>query len=95
MNNENINTAGQNITEKAVVDRIESDFAVLYIGEEERKVDVPRSQLPQDVKEGQHLKIEMQNEQVVSAEIDEEEMDNTRNRIQTKMERLRRGEHLQ
>ena len=42
---------------RAVVDRFESDFAILLFEEKEIKVDFPRELLPEEVKEGDWLKI--------------------------------------
>ena len=40
---------------RAVVDRFESDFAILLFEEKEIKVDFPRELLPEEVKEGDWL----------------------------------------
>jgi hypothetical protein len=42
---------------KAVVDRIEGDTAVLLIGEEETRLDIPLRLLPEGTREGSHLTI--------------------------------------
>jgi len=42
---------------KAVIDRFEGDYAVVFLGEEEIKVNVPRKELPQEAKEGSWLRI--------------------------------------
>ncbi len=42
---------------KAVVDRIEEDYAVLLIGEEEARVDFPKHLLPRGVGEGAWLEL--------------------------------------
>lgn len=42
---------------KAVVDRLEVDFAVLLFGDEEIRVDFPLALLPHGVKEGSWLKV--------------------------------------
>lgn len=80
--------------EKAVIDRFEEDQAVLLIGDQERKLVVPRKSLPRGVKEGHWLRVEMDGERLVSAAIDEEETAKVKQRIAEKLERLRRGEHL-
>ena len=80
--------------EKAVIDRFEEDIAVLLVGEKERQVVVPRKSLPRGVKEGHWLKINIEEESLVSAAIDEEETARTKQRIAEKLERLRRGDHL-
>ena len=80
--------------EKAVIDRFEEGQAVLLVGEQERKLVVPRKSLPKGAKEGQWLKVELDGERLVSAAIDQEETARARQRIAEKLERLRRGEHL-
>ena len=44
-------------TFKAYLDRIEGDFAVVYLGGKELKVDIPKNFMPKDIKEGINLKI--------------------------------------
>ncbi len=80
--------------EKAVIDRFEEDQAVLLVGEQERKLNVPRKSLPKRSKEGHWLKVNLDGERLISAVIDEEETARARQRIAEKLERLRRGEHL-
>ena len=45
---------------KAVIDRFEGDFAVVLVGEEEIKVDIPRQLLPPGAREGSWLKIDLE-----------------------------------
>jgi hypothetical protein len=82
------------VSEKAVIDRFEDDWAVLLVGKDERRVNVPRKQLPRGAREGHWLKVEFEDDGSVSAVIDHEETARTRERIQEKLARLRRGEHL-
>ena len=42
---------------KVVIDRIENQIAVVLFGDEEIKVDLPLSLLPEVVKEGSHLNV--------------------------------------
>ncbi len=79
---------------KAVIDRFEGEFAVLIVGEDEQRVNVLKKLLPKLSKEGSWLQIEIQNDEVVSAAMDEEETANAKQRIAEKLERLRRGDHL-
>ena len=44
-------------TFKGYLDRIEEDFAVVYFGDKEYKVDIPKNFMPKDIKEGINLKI--------------------------------------
>ena len=80
---------------KAVIDRFEEELAVLLLGDGDEMLVVPRLSLPCGVREGQWLQVEVQDGVVVSAVIDEEETDGAKQRIAEKLERLRRGEHLE
>ena len=80
---------------KAVVDRFEGEFAVLVVGEDEQRLNVPRKLLPEQSKEGSWLQVEIQNGEVISAVMDKEETANAQQRIAEKLARLRRGDHLQ
>ncbi len=79
---------------KAVIDRFEGKYAVLILGEGERQLNVPRTLLPKKAKEGSWLQVEIENESLLSAVLDEAETDNAKQRITEKLERLRRGDHL-
>jgi len=83
------------MTEKAVIDRFEDGWAVLLVGDEERKLDVPRKSLPRGAREGHWLQVEVEGDQLVSATIDEGATAKAKQRVREKLERLRRGEHLQ
>jgi hypothetical protein len=82
--------------EKAVIDRFEGDFAVLTTGEggTARSLNVAKKALPKRAKEGTWLRVELNDDQLVSATVDEEETARARQRIIEKLDRLRRGEHL-
>lgn len=82
------------MTETAVIDRFEGNVAVLLVGEDSKPMDVSRRTLPRKAKEGDHLRIELQDGQVVKAEIDTQATEAARQRIQEKLDRLRRGDHL-
>jgi hypothetical protein len=79
---------------KAVIDRFEGKFAVLIVGEDEQHLNVLKELLPRLSKEGSWLQVEIQNGEVISAVIDEEETANAKQRIADKLARLRRGDHL-
>jgi len=81
--------------QKAVIDRFEGNLVVLLVGDDERRIDVPRQLLPKGAKEGDWLQVEMEGNQIGSATVDREETARARKRIQAKLEKLRRGEHLQ
>lgn len=42
---------------KAVIDRFEGDMAVVFFGEGELKVDIPKKLLPEGAREGSWLKV--------------------------------------
>jgi len=77
---------------KAVVDRFEGEWAMLIV--EGQPLNVLRDALPDNVREGDCLEIEIEEGQVVNAVIDQPETEAARQRIEEKMGQLRRGEHL-
>jgi predicted DNA-binding antitoxin AbrB/MazE fold protein len=79
---------------KAVVDRFEGKYAVLILGKGERQLGVLKDLLPKQAKEGSWLQVEIENESLLSAVLDEVETNNAKQRIAEKLERLRRGDHL-
>ncbi len=80
--------------EHAVIDRFEGKMAVLLVGDEQRQVDVPKARLPRRAREGHHLQVELKGDQVIQVQIDQEATERARKRIDEKLNRLRRGEHL-
>ena len=80
---------------KAVIDRFEKEFAVLLLGDGDEMLVVPCMALPCGVRVGQWLQVDVQDGVVVSAVVDEEETAMAKQRIAEKLERLRRGEHLE
>ncbi len=80
--------------EKAVIDRFEDGQAVLLVGDQERCLVVPRRSLPRGARESHWLKVDIQEDQLISATIDEEETARAKQRIAEKLDKLRRGEHL-
>lgn len=75
------------MTIRATVDRFEGDLVVLLVGEEGTPVNVPRSDLPGDVRQGDVLRLEVV--------VDRESTEGVRESIQEKIERLkRRGEDV-
>lgn len=79
---------------KAVIDRFEGEFAILSVGEDEQRINVLRKLLPKQTREGNWLQVEIQNGEVSSVVIDEEETAKAKQRIAEKLSRLRRGDHL-
>ncbi len=80
---------------KAVIDRFEEDKAVLLLGDGAECLIVDRQTLPVDVQEGDWLLVEVEGGSLTSAEIDPEARKDAEARIQSKLERLRQGQHLQ
>lgn len=80
--------------EKAVIDRFEGNTAVLNVGEDERRLEAPRSSLPKSCKEGDWLQVELDGGKLVRVETDPEETEHARQRITKKMASLLRGDHL-
>ncbi|GAB4213885.1 MAG: hypothetical protein OHK0022_51610 [Roseiflexaceae bacterium] len=80
--------------EQAVIDRFEGGVAVLLVGEAQQPLDVPRSELPPRAKAGQWLRVEVAGGRLLRAELDPEATEAARQRIQEKLARLRRGDHL-
>ena len=81
--------------EDAVIDRFEEDKAVLLVGKLQTLLIVDRNQLPEFSKEGDWLEIELENDELNSAAQKPETTEQKRKAILEKMERLRKGEHLE
>lgn len=78
----------------AVIDRIEGEWVVIFLQNEQQPINVRLTELPAGVKEGDYLQIEMRDGEVIRAEIDPDARAAAEERIQAKLERLRRGDHL-
>ncbi len=66
----------------ATIDRFEGEIAVLLVEPEQTPVNVPRSDLPEDVSQGDVVRLE--------GSIDREETERHRAEVQDKIERLKR-----
>ncbi len=66
---------------KAVIDRFEGDMAIVLFGNEEIKVDIPKELLPEGVKEGSWLNVNL--------DLDIEETTAREDRIKAKLEKLK------
>ena len=76
--------------EKAVVDRIvDAKIAVILVGEDQRQHHHPADDLPEGAHEGTCLRVQIEGGRIVSMEVDQEETDVVRGRIQQKMDKLR------
>lgn len=69
---------------RAVIDRFEGDLAVVLVGEEEYRLDVPRRFLPRGAREGDVL--------VLRWEIDRRETEARREKVRSLIEELRHRE---
>lgn len=69
---------------RAVIDRFEGDVAVIFLGDEEYRLDVPRRFLPPGVREGDVL--------VLGWKMDRRETEARRDRVRNLIEELRRRE---
>jgi hypothetical protein len=72
---------------KAVIDRFEGDNAVLLVGEDEQEYIVPRASLPSNAVQGLWLLVELEQDRVMNAVIDDEEMA----KVKERLARFRRG----
>jgi hypothetical protein len=77
--------------QKACIDRFEGKQAVLLV--DDKPMVFPRSLLPRNARQGDWLQVEIEDERLVSAQLDPEETARTAKRIKEKLARLRRGEH--
>jgi hypothetical protein len=79
------------VSDRAVIDRIvEGRQAVLLVGASETERVVPVNRLPAGVGEGTWLRVRFAGEDLVEAEVDAGETERTKQRIEAKLERLRR-----
>jgi hypothetical protein len=77
-----------------VIDRFEGDYAVLFINGSNTPINVLRRELSEGVHEGDHLKVQLRDREIIQAEVERQATEEVRRRIQAKLDRLRRGEHL-
>lgn len=79
---------------QAVVDRFEEDKAVILLGEEQDELVVDRDKLPAGTREGDWLRVEVEDDILLGSELDPAATRSAQTRIADKLERLRRGEQL-
>ena len=76
--------------EKAVIDRIvDGKTAIILVGEDERQNNYPADKLPEGAREGTWLRVRVENGEIVSMEVNQEETNMVHRRIQAKMDKLR------
>ena len=78
----------------AQIDRVEGAWAVIVIEGVKHPVNIPVIDLPEGIREEDYLPIEMRNGEAVAAVLDPEGKAKAKKRIQDKLNRLRRGDHL-
>jgi len=77
--------------EKAVIDRIvDRKTAVILVGEDQRQHHHPADELPEGAQEGSWSMVWVEDGKIVSMEMDREETDIVRGRVQQKLDRLRK-----
>ena len=74
----------------AVIDRMEGSMAVLLVGRDEREVAVPRASLPAHARPGDWLRVEVEGDRIVRAEVDAQETMRRAERVRHLREMLRR-----
>ena len=78
---------------KAVIDRFEGEYAILIVGDDEQRLNVPRKLLPLNAREGHWLQLDIQDGKASNIKIDEKETDQAKQRIAEKLARLRKGDY--
>ena len=78
---------------KAVIDRFEGDKAVLLVGDEQDRLIILKNFLPKGAKEGDWLQVDVEDDRVLSAAIDENETATAKSRIAEKLAKLRQRGH--
>lgn len=81
-------------TLKGVIDRFEGDWAVIELDGESEPRNVSRKLVPKRAKEGDYLQFEVQDGQIIRVQPDKAATEAAKKRIQNKLEKLRRGDHL-
>lgn len=80
---------------KASLDRFENnDLAVVY-ADDGRKFDVQRELIPMSAKEGDRLRIYLQDSKVIKTVIDHRGTEELEREIKEKLKRLKRNQHLE
>lgn len=78
------------MTVKVVIDRVEDGTAVLLVGDEEREVLVPTTELPEGSVPGVWLDVELEGDRIVRATVDVALTEKRRRRARGLMDRLLR-----
>jgi hypothetical protein len=81
-------------TIKGVLDRFEGDWAVIQLLNVGESQNLLRNLLPRTAKEGDYLQLKIEDGEIVGVYLDPEATEAAQKRIEEKLNRLRRGEHL-
>lgn len=73
-----------------MLDRVEGSVAVLLVGEKQMPLNLPANRLPAATREGDWLKLTMSSGEVVAIQPDPEETTRRRQRVQARLDLLRR-----
>jgi hypothetical protein len=86
----------ESVIRSAVIDRYEGKLAVVFFTDDpDTPVDIERKYLPKrKPRDGTYIRIESQGSEILSVTIDKEATKAAHRRIQEKLARLRRGDHL-
>ncbi len=79
------------LIEKAAVDRIIVGKAVLLVGDDQREVVVPLEDLPDGTEEGTWLLVQIENSEIIDAQLDDQQTSKMKDQIRIKMELLRKN----
>ena len=80
--------------QKAVLDRFEGQWAVFILEDTSEVVSYPRSKLASEISEGDYVLLLIEGDSIQDIVQDKDSTEAARKRIEQKLERLRRGDHL-
>ena len=78
---------------QAVIDRFEGNKVVILVGKEQDRLIVPKTSIPKSAKVGDCLIVDVRDDRIISAEINTQATEATRNRVKDKLNKLRKGNH--
>ena len=79
---------------KAILHRYEHALAILILGDTDQRLKVSAQLIPMQAKAGDWLEVEIQNDQLLSAFLNDSETGIAAQRIADKLAHRRRGDHL-
>jgi hypothetical protein len=75
---------------KAVIDRIDSEKATILVGDDQERLVITKSLLPPGSKEGDWLKVDIEDDHIFKVEKDKETTAQSKSRIASKLDQLRK-----